>query len=98
VGDVTPMGLVAAFLAGAAVGVFFFVGLKMTVSRLPTSRRPVLLALSSMLIRTVVAVAVIVWIGNGRWQRYVAAIAAFILVKLIMIVVVLGRKPVKDDA
>ncbi len=97
-GDVTPMGLVAAFVVGAGLGVFFFVGLKMTLARLPTAKRPVLLVFASMVIRSVVTVAVFVWIGNGQWQRYVAAIVAFIAVKLILIGAVVAQGTAKDSA
>lgn len=96
-GDVSTLGIVAAFVVGAGLGAFFFVGLKMTIARLPTARRPVLLVLSSMIVRTVVTVAVFVWIGNGQWQRYVAAIVAFIAVKLILIWAVVARGATKDS-
>ena len=70
----------------------------MTTERLPTARSPLLLAFSSMLIRTVVAVAAFVWIGAGQWQRYAAAIVAFMAVKLIIIGAVTARGTVKDNA
>jgi len=78
-------GLLVAFLAGAALAALFFGGLRFTIQRLPTARRPMLLAGGSVLIRTVVVVAGFVWVGDGEWQRYVAALLGFLLVRLVLV-------------
>ena len=73
-----------ALVAGAAVGVFHFGGLWLTVRRVATSNRPVLLTFGSFVVRAAVAVAVLVWIARMHWQLLLAALAGFVLVRVIM--------------
>ena len=73
-----------ALVAGAAVGVFHFGGLWLTVRRVATSNRPVLLTFGSFVVRAAVAVAVLVWIARIHWQLLLAALAGFVLVRVIM--------------
>ena len=76
--------LAVALAAGVAVGAFHFGGLWATVRRVATSRRPVLLTFGSFFVRTVVAVAVMVWIARIHWQLLPAALAGFVLVRVVM--------------
>ena len=76
--------LALALAAGAAVGAFYFGGLWMTVQMAMTSRRPVLLTFASFAVRAVVAVAVMVWIGRMHWQLLLAAMVAFVLVRVVL--------------
>jgi F1F0 ATPase subunit 2 len=73
-----------ALAAGAAVGAFYFGGLWLTVRRVVTSDHPVLLTFGSFAVRAVVAVAVMVWIARTHWQLLLAAMAGFVLVRVVM--------------
>ena len=76
--------LALALAAGAAVGAFHFGGLWLTVRRVATSKRPMLLTFGSFVVRAVVAVAVMVWIARMHWQLLLAAMAGFVLVRVVM--------------
>ena len=76
--------LALALVAGAAVGAFHFGGLWLTVRRVATSNRPVLLTFGSFVVRAVVAVAVMVWIARMHWQLLLTAMAGFVLVRVVM--------------
>jgi len=73
-----------ALAAGAAVGVFHFGGLWLTVRMVMTSNRPMLLTFGSFVVRAVVAVAVMVWIARMHWQLLLAAMAGFVLVRVVI--------------
>ena len=70
-------------LAGVALGAFFFGGLWWTLRRALTSPRPVLWLGTSLLLRTGMVLAGVYVVGHGQWQRIVACLAGFILVRLI---------------
>lgn len=76
--------LTLALAAGAAVAAFYFGGLWLTVRRVATSNRPVLLTFGSFVVRAVVAVAVMVWIARMHWQLLLAAMAGFVLVRVVL--------------
>jgi len=78
-------GVGIALAAGAAAGAFFFTALKVTVDRLPSTQQPYLLLGVSFLLRASVVVAVILWIGDGRLPRYVAALAGFVLARIALL-------------
>jgi F1F0 ATPase subunit 2 len=74
-------GIAMAFVAGTAAGAFFFTVLKITIDRLASTQRPYLLLGASFFLRASVVVAVILWIGDGRLPRYVAALTGFVLAR-----------------
>ena len=74
--------LALALAAGAAIGAFYFGGLWLTVRRVPGSRRPALLTFGSFALRAAVAVAAMVWIARAHWQLLLAAMAAFVAVRV----------------
>ena len=71
-----------ALVAGAAVAVFYFGGLWLTVRRITVSRRPALLTLGSFIVRGAIAVTAMVWIARVHWQLVLAAMAGFVLVRM----------------
>ena len=71
--------------AGAALGVFFFGGLRWTLERSLRSARPVAWQLGSVLVRTGVTLAGIWLAGGGRWDRMLLALAAFTAVRIWMV-------------
>jgi len=69
--------LVAAGVAGLLLGVFFFGGLWWTVRRGVSAKRPALLFLGSLWLRTVVTVAGFYVVGDGDWRRLLACLLGF---------------------
>ncbi len=76
--------LVLAFAAGLGLGLFFFGGLWLTLRRLPTSRYPVPLLLVSFVGRTAVAVVGFYFVMGGRWERALACLAGFLVVRFVL--------------
>jgi F1F0 ATPase subunit 2 len=69
-------------LAGAGAGVVFFAGLWLTVRRLPSARRPGLLAAASAVGRIALAVGVLLLIARtGSWIRVAACLGGFVAVR-----------------
>lgn len=72
------------FLAGCGLGAFFYGGLWWTLKRLPGMSQPQLMVLVSFLIRAAVTVAGIWYATEGQWSRVAAALAGFILLRIIL--------------
>jgi len=77
--------LMLALVAGAVVAAFYFGGLWLTVRRVAASRRPVLLTFGSFFARGAIAVAAMVWIARMHWQLLLAAMASFVLLRVILV-------------
>jgi F1F0 ATPase subunit 2 len=81
--------LILSFLAGSLLGVFFFGGLWWTVQRLPDSKSPALLALTSFVIRTAAVLGVFYLIltelAGMAWPRLAATLVGFILLRVITV-------------
>lgn len=77
--------LAGAVAAGAAVSALYFGGLWLTVRRVPTSPRPHLLAFGSFAVRAAAVVAVMVLIARAHWQLLVAAMAPFVVARMVLI-------------
>lgn len=73
-----------ALAAGTAMAAFYFGGLWLTVRRIAARRRPMLLVFGSFIVRGAVVVAGMVWIARMHWQLLLAAMAGFVLVRVIM--------------
>jgi len=76
--------LVLSLTAGVVVSALWVGGLWLTVRRVATSPRPVLLTFGSFLVRGAVVVAVMVWIARVHWQLLLAAMAGFVMVRIIL--------------
>jgi F1F0 ATPase subunit 2 len=72
----------AALIGGLAAGTIFFAGLWWTVRRLPSSRHPALLSLSSFSLRTAAALGVFYLAGQDRWDRLLICLGGFLLARL----------------
>jgi F1F0 ATPase subunit 2 len=79
------VSLVLAFLAGLALGLFYYGGLWLTVQRLPQSRSPGVLAVVSLLLRLTLALAAFYLVMGGRWERLLACVAGFLLVRTLLV-------------
>ncbi len=77
--------LFLAFVAGLAVGLFYFGGLWLTVQRLPQAKHPGLLTLMSLIIRLGVTLLVFYLVMAGRWERLLVCLAGFLLVRLVLV-------------
>ncbi len=81
--------LAPAFLAGMALGLFYFRALWATVKRMHAAHRPVLLLLGSYAVRTLVVLVgfyvVLGGYGGGHWERLVSSLIGFLVVRQIMV-------------
>jgi F1F0 ATPase subunit 2 len=99
--DISP--LLMAFAFGAAIGFFYFVGLWWTLKRLPERRRPGLWVVSSFFIRTAVSVFAFYLVMDGHWQRLLASLLGFVVVRIVLVrrlspaKAVIESKPVNSD-
>ena len=76
--------LALAGMAGLLLGAIFFGGLWWTVRLGVASRRPALLFLGSLLLRTVVVVAGFYFVGDAQWQRLLACLCGFVIARIIV--------------
>ena len=78
--------LILAFIAGLALGLFYFGGLWLTIKQLPRSRRPAFLALGSFFLRTALVVfAFYLIVRNGNWQNGIACILGVIGMRIVLV-------------
>lgn len=76
--------LLLVLLAGAALGAIFFGGLWWTVRKGLSSKRPALLFLGSLLLRSAVVLAGFYFLASDSWQKLVAALLGFILMRAVV--------------
>ena len=89
--------ILIAFCVGIALGWFFVGGLWMTVRKLPTAESPMLLSMSSLLLRLAVTLIGFWLVGRGSWRRLVAALIGFVLIKFLL-VSRLGKDEIEEAA
>jgi F1F0 ATPase subunit 2 len=77
--------LLVAFFVGMGAGVFYFGGLWWTVRRLPSARQPALLTLGSFFVRTGLSLAAFYFASGGQWQRILASLLGFIIVRVFLV-------------
>lgn len=77
--DGLEMGI--ALISGVMVGLLYFAGLWLTVSRLPVARYPALLVLGSFLLRTLIALAGFYLVMAGSLFNLLACLVGFILAR-----------------
>ena len=70
--------------AGVFLGAFFFGGLWWTVRKGVSSKRPALLFLGSLLLRTGMTLAGFYVVSGGHWQRLLACLLGFALARFIV--------------
>ncbi len=75
------IGLLAGLVGGAA----FFGGLRWTIRRLPSARRPVLLATASFVVRGVLLAGLLVAVSAGSPVRVVAGLGGVLAVRTVMV-------------
>jgi F1F0 ATPase subunit 2 len=70
--------------AGLLLGVMFYGGLWWTVRKALTSTHPALWFLSSMLLRTILALVGFYLVSAGRWERLMMCLGGFIVARFIV--------------
>lgn len=93
-----PLEFVLAVLTGFCLGILFFGGLWMTVLAMPKSRHPVVIAVASFWVRTAVVIAGLLLAMDGRWQRALACLVGFILVRILLSRWIPGNYPAGKGA
>lgn len=77
--------LMTAFGAGIVLGAFYFYGLWLTVRRLPSARRPVVMSLSSFFGRLAVVLVCFYLVTAGQWERLVACLVGFLAARIVLV-------------
>ncbi|WP_269619436.1 ATP synthase subunit I [Zhongshania sp. BJYM1] len=75
--------LCLAAVAGIGLGLFFYGGLYLTVSRGLNSQRPALWFFTSFVLRVAVVLTGFYFVNDGHWQRLVSCVTAFMIVGVI---------------
>lgn len=76
--------LLPVFAGGAALGIFFFGGLLLTVQNGLSARHPAVWFILSIVLRTGVVLAGFYFLGSGEWERFVACLLGFMLVRFLL--------------
>ncbi len=77
--EILPLAF--AFVAGLALGAFFFGGLWWTVRRGVASKAPALLFLGSLLLRMGLLLVGFYLVANGNWQRMAMCLLGFVVAR-----------------
>lgn len=78
------LALILAFIAGFALGVWFYGGLWITVRRIVTTPHPMALVLGSFIARSSITLAGFVLVANGRWQNAAACLVGFAVARVVV--------------
>jgi len=76
--------LLLSLLAGMLLGTFFFGGLWWTVQKITGAGRPYFLFVVSFIVRTVVVLAGFYLLLIAGWQHLIAALAGFLVARVIL--------------
>jgi F1F0 ATPase subunit 2 len=88
------LNLILALIAGFLLGVVFFGGLWWTVQKGLSSKKPAFWFLSSLLIRTSIAISGFYFASDGHWERLLLCLFGFFVMR--QIVVRFTRLPEED--
>jgi F1F0 ATPase subunit 2 len=83
---VNPSDLIIPFAGGLLLSGVYFAALWLTVRRLPQARNPLLLLGISFLLRTAVLLGGFYCLMQGRWERLVACLAGFFIVRTVCVI------------
>ena len=72
------------FMAGLALGAFYFISLWQTLRKLPQTQSRAQLLIFSYLIRTGVVLTALYFLMGGHWERLAAAMVGFVLMQKIL--------------
>ncbi len=91
-----PFGLLLALLAGVILGAVYFGGLWWTIKKGLASPRPALWFMGSMLLRTALALLGFYLIGHDHWERLLACVLGFIIMRVVVTQFTRGVSPVQE--
>jgi F1F0 ATPase subunit 2 len=77
--------LLVPFALGGLIGWVYFSGLWETVRRLPEAKSPHRLMILSFAARTLFALGGFFILTDGQWERMVASVAGFFIVKAVLV-------------
>lgn len=80
---IDPVAAILALLAGALLGLFYFVGLWLTVCKLGTSRHVALIFVFSLLFRATMVMVGFHFILGDNWLRLLVSLLGFMVVRLL---------------
>ena len=92
------IALPLAGLVGMGLGLFYFGGLWFTLRSLPRVRWPIPLLIGSFAFRTAVVVIGFYLVMDGSWQRIVACLVGFILVRVLIVSKLRSDGPAADPS
>jgi F1F0 ATPase subunit 2 len=72
------------FLAGGAIGFFFFGGLWWTIQKGFKSERPAFWFLGSVVLRMAVALGGFYLVADHKWQRWLICLSGFFVARLLI--------------
>lgn len=76
---------IVVFTVGAGLGLFYFGGLRLTVQRLPVTKRPALLTLGSLVGRMGISLFGFYLVMDGQWVRLLVCLSGFVLIRVILV-------------
>jgi F1F0 ATPase subunit 2 len=82
--SITITILSLAFVAGLALGVFYFTGLWQTVKKMPSSEHPLRLIIGSFALRMIIVLTAFYFIMGGHWERLAMGLLGFIFIKVVL--------------
>jgi F1F0 ATPase subunit 2 len=77
--------LMPALATGLLTGAIFFGGLWWTVRKWVSAKKSALWFLGSLLLRMGIVVAGFIWVSDGQWERFLACLPGFVLMRFIVI-------------
>jgi F1F0 ATPase subunit 2 len=83
--DSTPLALALSALAGIALGILYFGGLWLTITRMRTIKNPGIFLTLSFILRTVVVIGGFYLISDGKLERLAVAMLAFFVTRFVFI-------------
>lgn len=76
--------MILAFIAGMALGMFFFGGLWFTVKKAINAKTPAIWFFISFFLRVIVVLIGFYYISQGGWQRLIISVIGFIIARFVV--------------
>ena len=76
--------MILAFIAGMALGMFFFGGLWFTVKKAVTAKIPAIWFFVSFFLRVSIVLIGFYYISSGSWQRLIVCVLGFIIARFVV--------------
>jgi F1F0 ATPase subunit 2 len=76
--------LILMFLAGLALGAFYFIGLWQTLRRVAQTQSRAHLLAASFVVRLAIVLTAFFFLMDGHWERLAAAMTGFVVMRKIL--------------